>query len=157
MRYLWIPLLAASSLFADTHADIVDLFASSAAGLSEDNPAAFLKAFDKTSPGYEKIAANVTALLSGYEVGSAVEFFKDEGDEDHRLVDADWRLEIQSKVKAGQFERRELVLKCRVERRKSQWKIVAVDPADFFAPPVSETAPKLPSPPASGSPKPAKP
>ena len=50
-----------------------------------------------------------------------------------QTVELDWLLEIKG---PAQITRRQAAVKCRLERRKKQWKIVAIDPVDLFAPPV---------------------
>src|SRR5207302_10345690 len=55
-RNLVILAAAAAVLgLADTHSDIVDLFASMTAALADDNPAGFMAAFDKDMPDYDKL------------------------------------------------------------------------------------------------------
>ena len=50
----------------------------------------------------------------------------DDGDENKRVLQLDWLLEIQD-----QRPRRKIV-KCTIERVKGKWKITALDPIDFF-------------------------
>ena len=45
-------MLAVACLFADTHSDVIDLFTSMAAALSDSNVPEFMDAFDKNMPGY---------------------------------------------------------------------------------------------------------
>ena len=71
---------------ADTPAEIVDLFASMAAALSDDNPAGFMKAIDPKMPDYDRLKTQIQALVQSSEVGSSVEPVSDEGDESKRAI-----------------------------------------------------------------------
>ena len=123
---------ATAVLLADTRQELVDLFGSMAGALSEGNASVFLRAIDPSLPDYGKFAANVTALISQNELGSSIEITTQEGDDNTQTVELDWLLEIKGPL---QTIRRETVVKCKVERRKKQWKVVSIDPPDFFSPP----------------------
>jgi hypothetical protein len=129
-----IFLLASAAGRADTHSDVVDLFASMAAGLSEDNAEAFLARIEKTTPEYEKLQVDIPALLSQAELTSSVTILKDEGDDSKRVVDLDWFLEIRGKTADGPLVRRREVIHCTVEKRGKAWRAVSLKPLEFFAP-----------------------
>jgi hypothetical protein len=114
---------------------VIDLVTQMASALSEGNGLAFLERVDHAMPGYDKLEQNVLALTSQNEVLSSVEILKDEGDEQSRVVELDWFLQIRSREISGPLERRREVVKCRVEREKKKWKVKSLDPAGFFAPP----------------------
>src|SRR6266404_9415554 len=96
-----IGMLACAALVADTHDDVVDLFASMAAALSEINVPQFMDAFDKDMPDYDKLKGAVTGLVNQAEVSSSVEPLKDQGDDTRRTVEFDWYLEIRSLLPDG--------------------------------------------------------
>ena len=125
-------MLACAALFADSNADIVDLFASMAAALSEINVPQFMEAFDKEMPDYEKLKSSVTALVNQAEVSSSVEPLKNEGDELKRFVELDWYLEIRSLLPDGPIVRRREIVRCELRKEKKRWKIVALKPIEFF-------------------------
>jgi hypothetical protein len=129
-----LGLLIGFCLHADTHDDVVDLFASMAAALSEINVPQFMDAFDKEMPDYDKLKAAVTALVNQAEVSSFVEPLKDEGDDTKRTVEFDWYLEIRSLQPDGPIVRRREVVHCELRKEKKRWKIVALKPIEFFAP-----------------------
>ena len=130
-----VPLLLIGfSLPADTHDEVVDLFASMAAALSEINVPQFMDAFDKEMPDYNKLKSGVTALVNQAEVSSSVEPLKDEGDETKRTVELDWFLEIRSLLPDGPIVNRREVVQCELRKEKKHWKIVALKPLDFFGP-----------------------
>lgn len=127
--------LACVALLADTHDDVVDVFASMAAALTEINVSQFMDAFDKSASDYNKLKDQVTALVKQAEISSSVEPLKDEGDDSKRLVEVDWVLEIRSLVPDGPLVRRREIIRCELRKDKKRWKIVSLKPIEFFAPP----------------------
>ena len=125
-----IGILACAALVADTHDDVIDLFASMAAALSEINVPQFMDAFDKDMPDYDKLKTGVTALVRQADVSSSVEPLSDEGDDTKRTVDLDWYLEVL--LPDGQLVRRREVVHCELRKEKKHWKIVALKPIEFF-------------------------
>jgi len=144
-RLLLLGSLAPLLPGADSAQQVWDLFTDMAGSLSAANAQRFLTAFDKSMPGYDRLNANVTALLRQSEIQSSVEFTSNEGDDQKREVEADWLLILRpldssAFTKTGEHEtmaseRREQTLKCKLARQGKQWKIVALEPVDFFAPP----------------------
>ena len=127
--------LIAVSAHAGDHEDVLDLFGSMTSALSEANAPLFLKGIDKSSTDYEKLATYVPALVAQGDAASSLEFLKDEGDGQKRDVEIDWFLELRNVNPAGPLVRRREIIKCRLEKRKKKWRIVALSPVDFFAPP----------------------
>jgi hypothetical protein len=115
-------------------ADVVDLFAGMSASLSVLNPEGFLAGIDKNAPEYDTLARSIRELLSQGDVSSSIEFVKDEGDGQKRVVELDWYLEIKTAEAAGPLVRRREVIACRVEKQKKGWKVVSLKPVKFFAP-----------------------
>ena len=111
------------------------MFGSMASALSEDNPAVFLRAIDPSAPGYAALARNVNALANQNELTCSIEIVKQEGDARAQTVELDWLLEIRGKNQNHVFVRREATITCKLERRKNKWRVVSLDPPDFFAPP----------------------
>ena len=130
---LAIP-LAAWCRTADVAQEVVDLIADLAASLSAGNVALFLKAFDPKMPGYAKLRENVTGLIAQGDVQSFIDPLEDEGDERRRVAQFDWTLLMHRGQEATSFARREQVLKFSVEKRGGKWRIVELEPIDFFAP-----------------------
>ena len=139
MRRLFLLIAATAALApGDTSQEVIDLFASMASALSEGNPDVFLRAIDPSMPGYERFSANVNALATQYDLSNSIEIVDQKGDDRAQVVELDWLLDISGKGQSQLFVRREAIVKCRLERRKKKWRIVALDPADFFAPPNSD-------------------
>ena len=129
-----LPLPLAVCFGADPAQEVLDLITSAAASLSAGNTAAFLAAFDPAMPGYEKLRANDTALERQAEVQSFIDLVEDEGDDRRRSVELDWVLRIRREQEAT-ASRREQRVKCRAEKAGRKWRIVALEPLEFFAPP----------------------
>ena len=127
-----IGILACAALAADTHDDVIDLFTSMAAALSEINIPQFMDAFDKEMPDYGNLRTGVTAMVRQADVTSSIEPLSDEGDDTKRTVDLDWYLEIKSVLPDGPVVRRREVVHCELRREKKHWKIVALKPIEFF-------------------------
>jgi hypothetical protein len=126
-------LLISMVAFADSAADVLNVFSDAAEALTNDDSAAFLDHFDRNMPDYAALRGNIEGLLAGYEVGSTIEVVTDEGNDEKRTVTLDWLLVTSEKnaVNGNQQTRRRIV-KCTLERRGKQWRITALDPIDFF-------------------------
>lgn len=139
MRRLFLLAIIATSLArSDTPRELMDLFASMASALSEGNPGIFLRAVDSSMPGYERFAANIYALTTQNALSNSIEIISQKGDNRAQVVELDWLLTISGQGQSQIFVHREALVKCRLERQKKKWRIVALDPADFFAPPSSD-------------------
>jgi len=128
---------------ADEASQVRDLIAVMTGSLINCNPQGFLTAFDKGMPGYNRLSADVTALLREYEVESTVDVQKDEGDERKRSIEADWlmllrqrlTLNCENPVPMPANVTREKILKFTLERSgRGKWKVTGFEPLDFFAP-----------------------
>lgn len=128
-------LALAAPLGANPVQEIFDFLAGMASSLSEGDPDPLLKALDPAMPAYQKLRDDITALNAEAEVQSSIEVRENTGDADHRAVELDWFLLIKPRQDTGAVTRRRQVVKCRLEKRKKKWRIVALTPADFFAPP----------------------
>ena len=101
---------AVAVALADTHSEVVDLFASMTSKLSEDNGAGFMSGFDKNMPDYSRLQGYIDALILQAEVSSSIDPVKDEGDDSKRSVDLDWIMQIRSREPSGPIiERHETV------------------------------------------------
>src|SRR5579872_7029113 len=126
-------LLISMVALADSSADVLNVFSAAAEALTNDDSAAFLDHFDRNMPDYAALRTNIEGLLAAYEVGSTIEVVSDEGTDDKRAVSLDWLLVTSEKnaVNGTQQTRRRIV-KCTLERRSKQWRIIALTPVDFF-------------------------
>ncbi len=128
-------LVAALMAFADVPADVWKVFTDAAEALANENLSGFLAQVDPNMPGYSALRTNVEALMNGNEVTSTIVPVTDAGDERKRSLELDWLLSVASQENPGmQTTSRRGIVKVRVERQAKGWKIVAIEPADFFRP-----------------------
>ncbi len=128
--------LAIGVAFADTHTDVVDLFASMTAALTEDPPnaAGFMKAFDRKLPEYEELHRDIKALLLDSGVASSVDWVQESGDDEKRTVDLDWFLELRSLQPGGPTRTRREIVHCELVKQGRHWRIVSISPISIFRP-----------------------
>jgi hypothetical protein len=133
-RALLLLPLAACCRAADPAREVLDLIADAAASLSAGNVPRFLKAFDPAMAGYAKLRENVTGLIAQGDVQSLIDPLEDEGDGRRRVAQFHWTLRIERGQQTTSSARREQVVTCRVEKQGGKWRIVGLEPIEFFAP-----------------------
>ena len=129
-RRLFLLLPIATSLRGDAAQEIIDLFAAMAASLSASEPIPFFQAFDRRMPGYQKLVSYVEAMTTQYSIVCSMDPLSNEGDDRQRKVELDWLLQL-SAPNVPVVRRRQKVT-CRLERQGKKWKIVSLDPIEFF-------------------------
>ena len=145
-RRTLLALPFAMALRADSARDVWDLLGDAASALSDGNASGFLEAFDPKMAGYQKLRADVEALVQETEpdprgLGGREGIFcsigpvSDKGDDHERELELDWILDIRQRQGAVGATRRQQNVKIRVEKQGKKWRIVSFDPAGFFAPP----------------------
>src|SRR5262249_8631301 len=92
----------------------------------------FMAAFDKAMPDYDKLAGYIQGITSQSDLTSFVDILSNEGDEKQRSVEVDWLLQLS--VGNEKTVRRHQTIRCPLEHQGKKWKIVSLDPLDFFAP-----------------------
>jgi hypothetical protein len=148
-RRTLLALPFAMRLRADSARDVWDVLGEAAHELSQGNATAFMDCFDPKMPGYEQLRADVAALIreapppssrAATERGgiySSLDLVSDQGDDRARDLELDWTLDIrQAEGSMGATRRRQNV-KIRAAKTGKKWRIVAFEPAGFFAPPES--------------------
>jgi hypothetical protein len=134
-RSVCLALVCAAALLADTHDDIVDRFAAMAAALADNNAAGFMAGVAKSMPDYDRLQAQVESLVGLAMVASDIDPQRDTGDDRQRSVDLDWFLSLRSKQPDGPTVQRRQLIHVDLRKEGKHWKIVAIAPLDFFAPP----------------------
>ena len=134
MRAIVLSAFAASCLLADVHTEIVAVFASMAGALADSNVSEFMKPCDQDMPDYDTLKAEIGSLLTGNQVSSSIEPIKEDGDDTKRSVDLDWYLQIRNQLDNGPITVRRKVIHCELRKEGKHWKIVSLQPIDFFAP-----------------------
>ena len=82
----------------------------------------------------ESRAIDQRAISRQAEVQSSIEVVENEGDDRRRSLELDWILRIRREQEATPGRRQQRV-KCRVEKSGKKWRIIALEPLEFFAPP----------------------
>src|ERR1700685_4637929 len=96
-RHFLLAAVTAALGRADTLDELTELLRAMASALSESNPALFLRGVDPSMPGYERFAANITALATQNELSNTIEFRAQKGDDRVQTVELDWLLDIKGK------------------------------------------------------------
>ena len=133
---LALVLSTGSMALADAHSEVVDLFASMTAALTEDPPnaAGFMKAFDRKLPEYDELNRQVKALLLDSEVESSVDFVTEEGNAGKRTVDLDWYMVLRSRQPGGPSRNRREIIHCEMIKEGKRWRITSITPISIFKP-----------------------
>ena len=128
-----VLVLAAVLASAEPTAEVFDLFREAAEALANGDSGAFLAKFDPSMPGYATLREEIVGLVAAHDAASTIDVISEDGDGQKRSLELDWTLAISERNSdSGKRETRRGVLRCRVERRGRQWRIVALDPVDFF-------------------------
>jgi len=127
-------IVSVSSLQADPQREILDLFTSMLAALSDDNVPGFMAGFDPVMPDYGKVKAQITALVEEADISSDIEPVKDSGDDTRHSIDLDWFMTIRSSAANGPSVQRRQVIHCELRKDKKHWRIISIAPLEFFAP-----------------------
>jgi len=99
-------------------------------------PSRFLSAFDPKMLGFNQLRTNVMGILGEGTVESSAVMIRNDGDERTREVELEWDLSVVDRVtKIAIFQRKSEHVTLRMEREHGKWKIVAMDPIGFLAPP----------------------
>jgi hypothetical protein len=130
LMLLFLPL--ATRLRADSAKEVEDLIASAANGLSSGKPEEFMEAFDPNMPGFEKLRDDAVGLTSAGEISCSLEVLRDEGDDSQRTLEIDWILRLEQNPGSV---RRQKTVKCQIKKIGKKWRIVSLEPLEFFTPP----------------------
>jgi hypothetical protein len=131
-RRLFLVAALAARLLADAAQQVFDLFTRMATALSASDAVGFLEGFDRSMPGFDKLANYIEAITSQSDIVCSIDVISEQGDDKERLVELDWLLQLTAKEEP--VVRRRQKVKCRLRREKKKWKIVSLDPEEFFAP-----------------------
>ncbi|MGA2880848.1 MAG: hypothetical protein ABSG13_18010 [Bryobacteraceae bacterium] len=143
-RSLALLCIVAIFVYADAHDDVMDVVASMAGALTEQNGTGvalvhgnvskFMAEFSKDMPDYDTMKNNVTALVNEGEISSSIQPLTEVGTDQAYKIDLDWLLEVRSLEQDGPLVRRREVVHLELRKEKKHWKVVALKPLDFFAP-----------------------
>ena len=135
-RLFLLTLIGWPLLAADAQQQVLDLFTKIAGALSDDDPMVFLAAVDHDMPHFQDFQSELMALTDQADITNSIEVVTDQGDDTHRVEELDWFMQIVDKSIGQDVERRRAVVRFKLERRgKKKWKIVGIEPWQFFRPP----------------------
>ena len=146
-RYRGLPtrLLALAAVFAtplslqptpSDAARMAQIVRDAGRSLAAGNAASFLFYFDRERfADYSALESDVDALTRHSEIASSTEVTKVEAEGEAYLVEVDWILRLRPISAFGGIDTRRELLKLRFERVKDRWKIVKLQPIEFFRPP----------------------
>jgi hypothetical protein len=126
---------AAVARAADPAQDAWDLVTKLAASLAAANTSEFLGFCDSAMTSYSDLRVNVSALVAQAEVESGIDPVRNEGDAAAREVEVDWSLRLVGRAGMDRVTNRQANVKLRLEKKGRHWKVVALAPIAFFAPP----------------------
>jgi hypothetical protein len=115
-----------------TPKDVRTLIRETAEDLSNKDASAFLSHFDPKMKGYDTLHYEVEGLLAHDSVVSTIEIVTDiptdKEDRPQRELKLDWVLSVDTERPIRE------VVTIRIETQGKKWKIVALDPVEFFKP-----------------------
>lgn len=106
-----------------------------AAALGRSNPSEFLEVCDPAMPGYNDLRVNVSALVAQSDAESGIDPVRNDGDDRAREVEVDWSLRLVGRAGFDRVVARRSNVKLRLEKRGRRWRVAALEPIVFFAPP----------------------
>jgi hypothetical protein len=127
---LFLSQLPAQPPADPTPRDVQNFLHDAAEDLSNKDSRGFLDHFDPKMPGYEMLHYEVEGLVARDSVVSTIEIVTDKAADDNRqrTMELDWILIVDSDPSQRK------VVKITIERQGKKWKIVALDPVEFFKP-----------------------
>jgi hypothetical protein len=134
-RRLALLLPFAALLHADSAQDVVGLITEAATGLSAGRPEVFLEAFDPAMTDYSKFRDGIVGLVAQADIQCSIEVDDNQGDDSARTLELDWILRIDRRDGGVGTVRRHETVKCSLRKNGRKWRIVTIEPRDFFAPP----------------------
>lgn len=134
-RALLAAFAAAPLGAADAGAEAWDVITAMASALGRGADREFLSLCDPALTGYDVLQANVQALAAAADVESGIDPVGNRGGDTARDVEVDWLLHIVERGALQRVTERRQVVKCRIEKRGRRWRVVAIEPVAFFAPP----------------------
>lgn len=119
---------------ADAQCRTCETLTSMASTLSDGHSAEFMSYFDKKTPHYAVIEANVSALVAQEDVAASLDILEEKGDDARVEELVDWFLQLTSKDDLATVTRRRMRVRIVAERERNRWKVVSLEPLSIFDP-----------------------
>ncbi len=126
-------LICSAMLAAQQSTAIHQQIAQVAAALSSRNPEEAMEGFDKSFEGYSKIHDYFIGLTAGSTVVNELDFSDDEIENGTATLKVHWTLTIGDRSN-GLTQNREEDLTIKLILKKNHWRIVDLEPIEFFNP-----------------------
>ena len=125
--------LSSGLALADPPQPVKDLLRDAVNALSGDDASSFMDLIDRSFKDYAALHEEIVGLLAKYEAGSNIVIVNDFGDDAKRTLDLDWLLTLHDKNDGSNPDQtRRQLIKCQVQKQGKRWKIVSLQPLDFF-------------------------
>jgi len=126
---------AAAAGAADS-AGIRDLLLALSTSLEDGRAARFLAQIDRQRVArYAALEQNVVALVAQNQVASSIGLADEKPDGETYELKLDWLLEMRPAGTLGRLVTRREQVRCRVARVGKRWKVVTLEPVEFFRAP----------------------
>ena len=104
--------------------------------LQAGNPSSFLRFFDrKQFASYAALESQIVALTTQSDVASSIDVVQIDRASDGYRVRVDWLLQLTVKETPGPLEtRRDVLPVSAIEVKPGSWKIISLEPVNFFRP-----------------------
>ncbi len=107
---------------------------SMASALSDGDGVKFMASFDKTTPDYYDIQANVNALTAQQDVAASLDVLEESGNDKQVEDTVDWFLQCTSQDDLQVVTRRRMRVKVTARKEGKRWVVVRIDPASILDP-----------------------
>lgn len=126
--------LAGAAQQADAAGQIRLVVRDASRALQAGNAPLFLALFDRQEfAGYGELREQVTALAAQRRIASSVAVESVRGGPVEWTAEVDWLIELTHKLDPSPPEQRRDTLKLRVRKRGKRWRVVDLQPVQFFA------------------------
>ena len=116
-------LLAVAAFGQNRPPEETEVLQAASEALANRDAQAFLDQFDQRMPQFEKLRDEIQELLGmAQEIASTIDVITLDGNK----LELDWLLKIDN------AEPRRQIVKCQVEKQGKKWKIIALEPVEFF-------------------------
>ena len=126
--------LAVLCFWQDNDCRSCDLLSHLASALSEGNEVRFMGYIDKSTPKYQDIESNVTALTAQSDVSASLDVINESGDGEKVDVVVDWFMQMSSKDGTEHVTRRRQRVNVTERKFRDKWKVTAINPIAILAP-----------------------
>jgi hypothetical protein len=118
---------------ADDSTDAREQVSRIASALTEGNPSGAMMPFDKSYANYEKLRTYFSGLTTAFQIVNGIDVSDEEEEHDQIKLSVHWDMALID-LQTNYTENRAADLKIKLARVNSKWKIVDMEPVDFFNP-----------------------